>query len=86
MREMKPRLRAWLTLIAFLAGLALLTASGSRWLDGALLIACWAVFLAGSVVLIVKSVRSPDRGFQFGQLAALPRSWRRWILDEKDDH
>ena len=83
MGKMKTRPGA-VTLLAFLAGLALLVASGSTLLDGAILIACGALFLVGSVVLMVKSARRREGSFQFGQLAALPRSWQRWILDVRD--
>lgn len=82
---MKTPRRARLILIWLLTNLALLGGLHWRWFDNALTAIVLAFFLVGSIVLVVKTVWHPERGFQFGQLAALPRSWQRWILDEDHD-
>jgi ABC-type Mn2+/Zn2+ transport system permease subunit len=72
-------------LICFLLLLAALVASESKTIDEWIVILVWSAFLIGSVILIVKNARQPpkNRGFHFGQVAVLPRSWQRWILGEE---
>ena len=84
----KDRMRAtfhkWLTLLCFLLVLGVLVASGSRVLDKWISILAWSAALIGSVILLIKYVRRPpERGFEFGQLALLPRSWQRWLEGEE---
>lgn len=81
---MSGPLRSWGTLVCFLLLFGALAAFGSRALDAWILALVWGTFLIGSVILIIKSARqtSKPRQFYFGQTAWLPRSWRRWILDE----
>jgi hypothetical protein len=82
---MAPKHRAWalFTTLAFLLLLTIAVGSGAAWLDRTLAILVWAAFLAGSIVIIVKSIRRGQTGI-YGQLGALPRSWQRWILDEHE--
>ena len=47
----------------------------------------WVGFLiVGSVVVVCRNWknRSEPRLVKFGQLAALPRSWQRWVLGERE--
>jgi hypothetical protein len=81
---MRVLFRKALPLLCFLLLLGALVASASKAIDGWMAIVVWRGLLIGSVLLIIKNVRQPpeNRGFQFGQLAVLPRSWQRWILGE----
>jgi hypothetical protein len=79
----KNRVRALFTTLAFLPLLTIAVRSGAAWLDRTLVILVWGAFLAGSIVIVVKSIRRGQTGI-FGQLSALPRSWQRWILDEHE--
>lgn len=72
--------------IAILA-LALLVNSHSRWLDLA-----WSFALLGLVVIGSCIVwwrlwmhRGKPGPAPLGQLAALPRSWQKWVLGETED-
>lgn len=82
-------MRRWLrsvgTLVCFLL-LLLVIVSQSRALDKWILLVVWGAFLIATVVLIVRNARSlrGGQGVCFGQLALLPRKWRRWVLDERD--
>jgi hypothetical protein len=73
--------------VAFLAVLSLAVASQSRWLDVTLTCVAWAVFILGSVLIVVRTFKHPDRppSGMAGQIAILPRSWQRWVLGERDD-
>jgi hypothetical protein len=79
----KNGLRGLFTLLAFLLVLIVVVGSGATWLDTSLGILLWGALLVGSIVIIVKSIRRGQTGI-YGQLSALPRSWRRWILDEPE--
>ena len=79
----KHGLRGLLTLLAFLLVLTIVVGSGAVWLDKSLGILIWGAFLVGSIVIIVKSIQRGQTGI-YGQLSALPRSWRRWVLDEPE--
>ncbi len=72
------RARAPAATLAFLLLLIFLGVAPT-WLDVWLVILVWGAFLAGSVIVVVKSIR--DGQIISGQLGALPQSWRRWILD-----
>jgi hypothetical protein len=52
-----------------------------EWLDTALVSLIGAFLVVLSVIVIVRIFRGQATGY--GQLSALPESWRRWILDEK---
>ena len=84
--RMRAPLRKWLTLLCFLLVLGVLVASGSEVLDKGILILVWSAFLIASVILFIKNARRPpeSRGFYFGQVALLPRSWQRWIAGEEE--
>jgi hypothetical protein len=84
----KVAILIWLLLL-----LAALVATGSKTIDEWLVILVWSALLIGSVILLVKNAQqaTKNRGFSFGQVAVLPRSWQRWILGEEgpsktDDH
>ena len=86
---MRQFLRAFLPFITFSVIAILCITSQWKWLDMTILGCCWAGFLLLSVMLLYRSVRRKTddhqwRGF-IGQTGGLPQSWRRWILDEKDD-
>ncbi len=77
---MSGLLRRVLAFVLFLLFLALMVASQSGFLDHALLYGFWAGLIICSGAAVVKRARSSDTGY--GQLSALPRSWRSWILSE----
>lgn len=55
-------------------------------LDNALAIFLAGASVVGSAVLLARTLLrhdSPQRTFSCGELALLPASWRRWLLDEK---
>ena len=80
----KKRLYEVAVCFAFLALLSLAVGSQSRWLDVTLVCAVWAAFLIGLILIEVRTFRFPKESASemAGQVAMLPRSWRRWILDE----
>jgi alpha-amylase/alpha-mannosidase (GH57 family) len=83
--SMKPRIRAISVLVLFLLILGVIEATDSRMFDLVIEALVWVAVLVGSVAIFVRNRRtSRDIGFHFGQLGALPRSWRRWVLDEKN--
>ena|SRR6266567_5670089 len=83
MRE-APMGKKLAVLVWFLLLLTALVASGSNMIDRWIVILVWSGFLLASIILIVKNARHPEsQGFYSGQLAALPPSWRRWILGEE---
>jgi hypothetical protein len=51
-------------------------------LDTALVFLFWAALIVLSVAGLVRVFRGKAMGY--GQTALLPKSWLRWILDEKD--
>ena len=71
--------------LASFAGLGI--ACGARSLDRILAILILVAYILGSTILILKTRHSsPEdrrRTFSCGELALLPASWRRWMLDEK---
>jgi hypothetical protein len=81
---MPARWRKPLLLVALLAILTLATASRSRRLDFVLTLLFWVALLAGSVVVAVKARRGREGEARerYGQAAALPASWRRWVAGE----
>jgi len=60
---------------------------GTRFLDQTLALLLGAFYIGSSIVLVFKALgsRPEDRRrlFNYGALALLPESWRRWLLDEK---
>jgi hypothetical protein len=84
---MNPGVRNLLVFLAFLSVVTLLVGSQSKGLD---LFLGLGLYLTGSVVVLVKVLvkKAGDRDWRSGwgnQLAALPRSWQRWLLDETDE-
>ncbi len=86
-------MRKWVVGFALLGLCAILLLLGTihgfpAWLQwiGWALIALYV--LGGSTNLLVRSLREQDvqcrRRIYAGQIAFLPRSWQRWILDEPD--
>ena len=74
--------------VAFLLFVAIGVGYGARLLDQTLAILILGLYIAGSVVLVLKALGSGpgDRRkiFSCGELALLPDSWRQWLLDEKE--
>ena len=79
----KDRVRALFMALAFLLLLIIAVGSGAAWLGTTSVILVWSALLVGCIVIIVKSIRRGQAGI-YGQLGALPHSWRRWILDEHE--
>jgi len=56
-------------------------------LDQALAVLILALYIIGSAVLVFKAIGSrPEerrRIFSCGEMALVPESWRRWLLDER---
>jgi len=72
-------------LVLFLLVLGAIEAIDSRMFDLVIEAMVWIAVLVGSVAILVRNRRtSREIGSYFGQLGALPRSWRRWVLDEKN--
>jgi hypothetical protein len=72
--------------LVFLTLLSLAVGSRSHWLDVTLVCIVWTAFVIGSIVVVVRIFKSPGTtpSAMGGQIALLPRRWRRWILDEQD--
>lgn len=73
--------------VLFCTILACLVALNARWAGMALAIVYLAVLIVGSLVVVVRNIKGhegPGRA-HLGQTAALPRSWRKWVLDEVDE-
>ena len=87
---MKSRLRAVFWFVLSLAILALSATPGYRVADGLLLFGIAILLLTVSALKIWEIWRSranPDKRESkgmMGQLYLFPRSWQRWILDERD--
>ena len=84
---MKSRLHLGLLALALMVFAGIGVRCGSRLLDQTLAVLILGVYTVGSAVLVLKSLGSPPRErrkiFSCGELALLPESWRRWLLDEK---
>ena len=84
---MRTHLRRVAWAIAFLLFIGIGVDYGIRTLDRPVALLILAFYIIGSVVLVFKALRSrPEdrkRFFCCGELALLPDSWRRWMLDEK---
>ena len=82
---MKPHLPAWCVLLIFLVVVGVSVDCGSRLLDYTILLGLYG---AGGAILVAKTLvsRPGDRKRHLGggELALLPESWRRWLLDEKE--
>jgi hypothetical protein len=50
-------------------------------LDTALVLLCYGSVLVLSLIAVIRMLRGTAKGY--GQLAALPDKWIKWILDEK---
>jgi hypothetical protein len=50
-------------------------------LDTALVLLCYGSVLVLSFIALIKTLRGTAKGY--GQFAALPDKWIKWILDEK---
>lgn len=85
---MKSRLRAVITFLAFLLFIGVASTHESRILDSAMAIFVLAIYIFGSAVLVRRTLASKTGNqtrIVFGtQLDVLPKSWRRWMLDEKE--
>lgn len=69
--------------------LGFLIALHSTFIDSALGLLWLGLLIASSVVIVWRWWRYPNdsRRHGTGQLAALPRSWRKWMLgDDKERH
>lgn len=76
--------RALAGFVLFCAILAGLIALNSSWIGMISALIYLAALAVGSLVIIVRNLRRRpgiDRA-HLGQAAALPRSWRKWVLDE----
>lgn len=72
--------------VFFCAILGGLIALHSRWLGTTLALAYFGALVLGSLLVIVLNMKG-RRGAQranLAQTAVLPKSWRKWILDEDD--
>ena len=84
---MTPGIRKLAGFLIFLSVLALLLAQHSKELDGSLVFLILGFYLAGSVIILCrtlarKSRNSCSRSGWGSELSPLPASWRRWLLDE----
>jgi hypothetical protein len=84
----KTRFRAGILLLAFLSVVGIGVGYGSRVLDNTLAVLILSLYIVGSAALVLNMLvfRPEDRQrvFSCGELALLPESWRRWLLDEKE--
>jgi hypothetical protein len=85
---MKTRFRVGVSLSVVLSVAGAVVVLGPKKFDHALAVLIGGLYIAGSVVLVLKGLVSrPEdrlRIFYHGELALLPASWRRWMLDEKE--
>jgi hypothetical protein len=83
----KTRLRASVILFGLLLVVGSGVSYGAKVLDRILAVLVLGVYIAGSAALVLKTLvsRPGDRKhiFSCGELALLPESWRRWLLDEQ---
>ena len=81
----RPGAFLWFFLCISAIGLA----AASRWRELDIAFAsAWLTFLVvGSAVVLWRAWKHPGepRTAKLGQLAALPRSWQRWLLGEDKD-
>ena len=88
---MRQRLRAIVTLVLFLVGLTLVVGLGSGWVDVWLVAVVWGVFavLSAAKIWSMWATRGNpaehEAKLTMSQIDVLPRSWRRWIVDEPRD-
>ena len=76
--------RAFAGFVLFCAVLAGLIALHSRWIGMALALIYFCALVVGSLVVLVRNLRGRREAVYLGQAAALPKSWRKWVLDEDD--
>ena len=85
--NLKTRRRRIGLAVAFLSLVGIGVVYGGRLLDQILVVLILALYLVGSAVLVFKSLgarpKERRRMFSCGELALLPESWRRWVLDER---
>lgn len=76
--------RAFVGFLIFCAVLGVLIALHSRWIGMAWAFVNLGALLVGSIVLAWRNWahRGTSQRAYLGQAAALPRSWRKWVLDE----
>lgn len=75
--------RALAGFVLFCVILALLIALHLRWIGTVSAVIYLAAWVVGSTVIIVRNLRRRrGSGSYLGQAAALPPSWRKWVLDE----
>ncbi|HEY3838767.1 MAG TPA: hypothetical protein VGL72_19455 [Bryobacteraceae bacterium] len=83
---MKTRLRAGGWLLASLVILGIAVSPRFRQIDNAFAVFILCLYVLGSPVLVLKALRFRRAGrkhvFSGGELALLPESWRRWMLDQ----
>lgn len=79
--------RALVGFVLFCVILTSLIALDARWAGIALAIVYFAVLMVGSLVVVVRNMKGQQGSERapLGQTAALPRSWRRWVLDEGEE-
>lgn len=84
---MKIHLRGVALVVAPLLFIGIGVGYGIRTLDYVVALVILAFYIVGSAVLVFKALRYRSeyrrRFFSYGELALLPESWRRWMLDEK---
>lgn len=91
MNWIKKALRSkWITFLVFLLSFGILLYLGKTG-DIALLSALGIFLVLMSIALLGRAFRSQDphereRVISGGQLSAMPRWLRRWVLDEPEDH
>ena len=74
-------------MLVFLLVLGVGVGYGSKVLDNTLAVLILSLYIVGSAVLVLKTLVSrPEdpKHIPCGELALLPESWRRWLLDEKE--
>jgi hypothetical protein len=78
--------RAFAEWLACLALLFAAIAFHSRFASRALTAAVVALWMVSSLVILWRLLRRrpDDPPVAMGQMAALPRRWRRWVLGERD--
>jgi D-alanyl-lipoteichoic acid acyltransferase DltB (MBOAT superfamily) len=78
------RPRDFMVFFAVLAIIGLAAAFHWHWLDLSYVVVGVVVLVLGSVVVLWRAWRHRGEpgGAKLGQLAALPTSWRKWVLGE----
>lgn len=79
--------RALAGFVLFCLILAGLIALRWSWVGTASALIYLLALMVGSLVVVVRRARRRpgSDGAYLGQAAVLPRSWRRWVLDESDN-